>query len=194
MSINAEPMTQEEFEDILGKVKRYSLATVKGQATQPLPRSISVHFANGKSFSSESLNQFQKTLNQETGSDMNRWKDGSQSAITEVTKQKLDQNITDLEWELLLEHSKQRDIKFAVQKIEDVYQKVLERGKNHPEERQALIAFVNGISDAIKKVVDIVVSFLEEIAQKIWQWLKEAFEKIKMVFITVTKAITEFFA
>ncbi|WP_413166411.1 hypothetical protein ACL6C3_06825 [Capilliphycus salinus ALCB114379] len=193
MSIITEPMTQAEFEDFLDKVKRYSLATVKGQAAQPLPRSISLLFVNAKSFSSESLNQFEKTLNQETGSDMKRWKDGSESAISEVTEQKLDQNITDDEWELLLNKKKEEDIKFAVQKIEDVYKKVIERGKNHPEEREALIAILNTITGAIKLVVDIVVSFLEEIARKIWLWLKETFEKIKITFITVTEAITNFF-
>jgi hypothetical protein len=124
---------------------------------------------------------------------LSAWKDKAEPQITELTKKKVNNEISDKDWNDEIEKRKNACKDAADKQIDDAYDKVRDRGNAHPEERGKLLQLVDWVSQGIQIIVNIVVDFIEDLAQKIWEWLKAAYEYIKQTFVTVDKAISDIF-
>ncbi|MEH2012616.1 hypothetical protein [Nostoc sp.] len=190
--ITHEQLTQEEFENILDAMETHYVATIKGESAEPLPRFLS-SYSIATFEKNDSLNNFEDEVKKETNSDLSKWTDKGEPDTTHLTTKKLNNEISDEEWDKEIEERKNADIEVATQTISKAYDKIKERGNANPDEREALLLFVNVVSEGIKKVVNIVVEFLENLAKKIWEWLKAAYEYIKETFVLAYKTILNIF-
>jgi len=191
-SITHEQLTQEEFENILDGMKTHYVATIKGESSEPLPRSLS-SYRIASFEKNDSLNEFEEKVIKETGSGLSAWKDKAEPQITELTKKKVNNEISDKDWNDQIEKRKKADQDEADKQIDDTYDKVRDRGNAHPEERGKLLQLADFVSQGIQDIVNIVVDFIEDLAQKISEWLKAAYEYIKQTFVTVDNAISDIF-
>lgn len=185
-------LTKEAFEDALDMMQTHHVGAIRGESPQPLPRSLSTYLV-GQYDKEESSNNFKKIVKEETSSDLIVWTEEGRLDVSSLAEKKIDGGMPDDEWSKELDNRKNKDVEYATRKINEVYEKVKKRGNNHPEEREQLIKFVDIISTSIKRVVDIIVNFLEDLAKKIWEWLKAAYEYIKEIFETAHKAVIDLF-
>ncbi len=190
-----ETLTQDTdaFEKILGEMETYYIETVKEESVTSLPRYISAYLVEYEGLQ-EKPSDFEQQLKKETGEKLNSWQTSREASLTKITKDILENRISDQEWDSKLKVMQKDDIEYATQIIEAAYAKIRERGNAHPEERSALIKIAKSVSEETKKIVDTMVNFISDLAKKIYKLeQKTTYENISDIFILLKNGIETYF-
>jgi hypothetical protein len=181
------------FEKVLADMETYYIATVQQEeSVAPLPRYISAYLVELEGPQAPA-SEFELQFKKENVGELTSWSTSTETSVTEVTTKKLDNKISDDQWNSDLDKMQAADIEYASNLIKSGYQKIKEQGNAHPEQRSALIKLAQVLSEGITKTIDTVVTFLTNLADKIYAWLKKAYEFIKTTFILVANTIETYF-
>ena len=184
----------DSFEKVLADMETYYIATVQQEeSVAPLPRYISAYLVELEGPQAPP-SEVELQLKKETVGELTSWSTSRETSVTEVTTKKLDKKISDDDWNSELKKMEDADIEYATKLIKAGYKKIHEQGNAHPEQRPALLKVAHLISEGIKKAIDTVVTFLKNLAEKIYEWLKKAYEFIKATFILVANTIKNYFS
>jgi Glu-tRNA(Gln) amidotransferase subunit E-like FAD-binding protein len=188
-----ETLTQtDSFETILQQMEAYYIGTIQQESVAPLPRYISAYLIEYEGVQ-EQPSDFERQLKEEIKKNLNSWATSSQTLFTEITQKKLENSISNDEFERQLKQLEDKDLEYAQQNIRSAYSKIRERSEKHPEEKGVLLKLAQTVSEEIRKIIYSQINFSENLVQKIGKQDKEVYNYIESIFKLILDAIKSYF-
>ncbi|MCU0537562.1 MAG: hypothetical protein MUD14_27055 [Hydrococcus sp. Prado102] len=110
------------------------------------------------------------TVQQNAGNATQALHQNVQNQSTDATQKKFNNQINDDEWNTLMNNMEKETIDKNTQNIKDAFDKLKQLGNQYPQYRPGILAIANKIGNFITGIVNAVVNFIIELANKIWQW------------------------
>ena len=178
------------------RMQTHLVATIKGESTDPLtPIQSANRLASGENaYLEKDFEDQLKNYIVQRGREITK---EIEEKLTGLVNQKIEKKTTKEEGEVGIDEIFNQDCVLKVEEIiSSSYNQIKERGKTHPAERQALLHLANQVSEAVKKILSILIDIRQEISIHIIymdDWKEKAIEEVKNMFCKAYNEISALF-